>query len=91
MSPALFNGPEPPATTKFDPFFTEIETLRAKFAERTKTMWALGGWGDTEGFGIVAKSEESRALFANNVKSLLDATNTDGQLGILPSFGRSAF
>lgn len=48
-------------------------------------MWAMGGWGDTEGFGVAARTEESRKLFSRNVKHLLDVTGTDGEWIVIES------
>jgi GH18 family chitinase len=60
------------------PLFTTIEEVRPKFPKGTVVQVAIGGWGDTAGFEKAAKREESRKLFAQNVKSMLDATGADG-------------
>lgn len=42
-------------------------------------MVAIGGWGDTDGFSQAAASEESRKLFAKNVKVMVDGTGANGK------------
>jgi hypothetical protein len=76
MQSSLFNSQEPPSEW---PLFTTVETVRSQFAEGTAIMVAIGGWGDTEGFSRAAASEESRALFAQNVKAMVDETGADGR------------
>ncbi|KAL3440154.1 glycoside hydrolase superfamily [Aspergillus insuetus] len=60
------------------PLFTTVDEVRGKFSPGTKIMVAIGGWGDTQGFSVAAASEESRGLFATNVKRMLDYTGADG-------------
>ncbi|KAL4782861.1 glycoside hydrolase superfamily [Aspergillus varians] len=60
------------------PLFTTIEEVRAKFVSGTAVMVAIGGWGDTQGFSNAAATEESRKLFAQNVKAMIEATGADG-------------
>jgi GH18 family chitinase len=60
------------------PLFTTIEDVRPKFAKDTLVQVAIGGWGDTAGFETAAKTEQSRNVFAENVKAMLDATGADG-------------
>ncbi|KAJ0419590.1 glycoside hydrolase superfamily [Aspergillus carlsbadensis] len=60
------------------PLFTTVDEVRAKFPPETKIMVAIGGWGDTEGFSAAAASEESRGLFARNVRRMLEETGADG-------------
>ena len=60
------------------PLFTSIDEVRPKFSAGTIIQVAIGGWGDTDGFSKAAKTEESRKLFASNVKAMLDATGADG-------------
>ncbi|KAL4962683.1 glycoside hydrolase family 18 protein [Aspergillus stella-maris] len=60
------------------PLFTSIENVRAQFAPGTAVMVAIGGWGDTSGFDAAARTEESRALFAENVRNMLEDTGADG-------------
>ncbi|KAI4607256.1 hypothetical protein J4E83_009712 [Alternaria metachromatica] len=60
------------------PLFTTIEEVRPKFADGAIIQVAIGGWGDTDGFSTAARTEESRKLFASNVKAMLDATGADG-------------
>jgi GH18 family chitinase len=60
------------------PLFTTVKEIRAKFAKDTVIQVAIGGWGDTAGFEKAAKSEQSRKMFAVNVKVMLEATGADG-------------
>ncbi|KAF1850922.1 glycoside hydrolase family 18 protein [Cucurbitaria berberidis CBS 394.84] len=60
------------------PLFTTIEEVRPKFAVGTAIQVAIGGWGDTDGFSRAAKTNESRELFARNVKAMLDVTGAEG-------------
>ena len=60
------------------PLFTTVEAVRPKFSPGTAIMVAIGGWGDTQGFSVAAKTDESRKRFATNVKAMLDATGADG-------------
>lgn len=60
------------------PLFTTVEEVREKFTKGTKIMVAIGGWGDTTGFSMAAKTEKSRKLFAKNIKAMVDATGADG-------------
>ncbi|KFY86191.1 hypothetical protein V498_07576 [Pseudogymnoascus sp. VKM F-4517 (FW-2822)] len=76
MTPAVFNQPDP-ATASF-PFFTSIAAIRSKFAAGTKVMVAIGGWGDTKGFSTGAATQESRKLFAQNIKQMVASTGADG-------------
>ena len=43
-------------------------------------MVAIGGWGDSLGFEVAAATEDSRKLFARNVKAMVDSTGADGEL-----------
>lgn len=45
----------------------------------TKVMVAIGGWGDTEGFEVAARTEGSRRLFARNVARMVEVTGADGK------------
>lgn len=74
MQSAIFND----AGRNEWPLFTTIEDVRPKFADGTMIQVAIGGWGDTEGFSKAASTEESRKLFATNVKLMLDKTGADG-------------
>jgi len=60
------------------PLFTSVADVRPKFAKGTKIQVAIGGWGNTDGFLQAAKTNESRRLFARNIKAMIDATGTDG-------------
>lgn len=61
------------------PLFTTISEVRPRFKSGTKIQVAIGGWGDTAGFSEAAKTEDSRRMFAQNVKAMLDATGADGR------------
>jgi hypothetical protein len=60
------------------PLFTTVQDVRPKFTKGTVVQVAIGGWGDTAGFEKAVNSERSRKLFAENVKTMLDATGADG-------------
>lgn len=60
------------------PIFMSVEETRAKFPSGTKIMVAVGGWGDTKGFDVAARTEESRQRFARNIATMVDATGADG-------------
>jgi GH18 family chitinase len=60
------------------PLFTTVEEVRSKFAEGTRIMIAIGGWGDT-GFSKASTTVNTRRLFAKNVKAMVDATGADGK------------
>jgi len=62
------------------PLFTTVDAVRLQFAEGTKVMVAIGGWGDTEGFSEAARSEEGRKKFAGNIKAMVEFTGADGRL-----------
>jgi GH18 family chitinase len=74
MQSAAFNTPNQSEW----PLFTTIDKVRSQFAQDITVMVAIGGWGDTKGFSIAAATDESRALFAKNVKAMVDATGADG-------------
>lgn len=74
MRPEIFNVHDPQEW----PLFTTVAEVRPKFKSETKIQIAIGGWGNTEGFSQAAKTEESRKLFAGNIKTMLDATGADG-------------
>jgi hypothetical protein len=52
-------------STRFDPSFLQVPSSKLQSAD---------------GFSKAAKTEESRKLFASNVKAMLDATGADGIL-----------
>jgi GH18 family chitinase len=74
MRPNIFNDVN---RTEW-PMFTTVKEVRPKFAKGTVLQVAIGGWGDTAGFEEAAKTEQSRELFAENVKAMLDVTGADG-------------
>ena len=61
------------------PLFTTVAEVRPKFANDTKVQVAIGGWGNTEGFSIAARTAANRKLFAANVKAMINATGADGE------------
>ena len=77
MSPTSFNHVEPRSSW---PLFTTVEQVRSRFVDGTAIMIAIGGWGDTAGFEIAAATEDTRKLFARNVKLMVDTTGADGRL-----------
>ena len=84
MSPAIFNQAQPPPSSASSwPLFTTVETARSQFANGTAIMVAIGGWGNTAGFEVAARTEMSRELFAKNVKAMVDDTGADGKQDIL--------
>ncbi|KAI1003502.1 hypothetical protein K3495_g4703 [Podosphaera aphanis] len=58
--------------------FQDIPTVRSHFDPGTKVLVAIGGWGDTIGFGIGLATEESRKLYAANIAALLEKLGLDG-------------
>lgn len=79
MSPASFNKAEPSSW----PLFTSVDKARSQFAPGTSIMIAIGGWGDTEGFDVAARTDGSRRLFAQNVRKMVEATGADGVSRVL--------
>jgi GH18 family chitinase len=75
MQSSTFNQASPSSF----PLFTTVSEVRSKFTEGTAIMVAIGGWGDTDGFSQAAASEESRKLFAKNVKVMVDGTGANGK------------
>lgn len=55
-----------------------VGDTRAQFEAGTKIMVAIGGWGDTQGFDIAARTQESRERFAQNVAAMILDTGADG-------------
>ncbi|ETS73146.1 hypothetical protein PFICI_15091 [Pestalotiopsis fici W106-1] len=60
------------------PIFMSVNDTRRKFPVDTKIMVAIGGWGDTEGFDVAARTEQSRQRFARNVAAMVESTGADG-------------
>lgn len=60
--------------------FTTVEDARSRFSPGTSIMVAIGGWGDTEGFEVAARTESSRKLFTRNVGRMVEETGADGTL-----------
>ncbi|KFA75725.1 hypothetical protein S40288_04986 [Stachybotrys chartarum IBT 40288] len=57
--------------------FKPVTEVRALFDDGVKVCMAIGGWGDTSGFGVGAATEASRATFARNVAQTLDNLGYD--------------
>lgn len=57
--------------------FMPLDQVRALFDEGTKVCLAVGGWGDTTGFGVAAASDASRKTYAQNIATALDALGYD--------------
>jgi hypothetical protein len=75
MQSSIFNQNDAPDSW---PLFTTVTEARSKFAKGTAIMVAIGGWGDTKGFSKAAETDDSRKLFARNVKAMVDHTGADG-------------
>lgn len=75
MNSAKFNEESPDGSW---PIFVSIQDARRMFPSGTKVMVAIGGWGDTLGFSVAARTEKSRTRFAQNVAAMVDATGADG-------------
>lgn len=58
--------------------FEDVAATRKRFDDGMKVLIAVGGWGDTDGFGIAAATEQSRTLFARNIATMLNVTGADG-------------
>lgn len=57
--------------------FMEVDQVRSMFDQDAQVGIAIGGWGDTTGFGEGAKDEASRATYATNVAAMLDSRGFD--------------
>ncbi|KAI0599113.1 glycoside hydrolase superfamily [Biscogniauxia sp. FL1348] len=75
MGSSTFNREEGNSTW---PLFMTVEEARAQLHAGTKVMVAIGGWGDTAGFDVAARTAESRAKFARNVAAMVHDTGADG-------------
>ncbi|KAL2817295.1 glycoside hydrolase superfamily [Aspergillus cavernicola] len=60
------------------PLFTTVNEVRPKFSVGTSIIVAVGGWGDTHGFSEAALTDDSRKLFAQNIKRMVEDTGADG-------------
>jgi GH18 family chitinase len=60
------------------PLFMTVPDVRTRFMPGTKVLVSIGGWGDTAGFSLGARTPESRALFAQNIARMIEATGADG-------------
>lgn len=54
-----------------------LDQVRALFDDGTKVCMAIGGWGDTSGFGVGAATEESRKTYAKNIAATMDNLGYD--------------
>ncbi|KAK8089376.1 carbohydrate-binding module family 18 protein [Apiospora hydei] len=59
----------PNMTEEYKPFM-DVSKVRAMFDNGTQVGVALGGWGDTNGFGAGAKTEASRKQYARNIAAM---------------------
>ena len=75
MRPEIFNVDETPSEF---PLFTTVDEVRSKFAPSTKIMVAIGGWGNSEGFEVAARTEMTRKRWARQVANMIDVTRADG-------------
>ncbi|KAM4068168.1 glycosyl hydrolases family 18 domain-containing protein [Hirsutella rhossiliensis] len=57
--------------------FKPLNEIREMFDSGTKVCMAIGGWGDLEGFGIGAATDESRKTFAKNVANTVEKLGYD--------------
>jgi GH18 family chitinase len=76
MNSATFNREEGNSTW---PLFMSVAEARPQFQPDTKILVAIGGWGDTDGFAIGARTPESRAKWARNVAAMVADTGADGK------------
>ena len=60
------------------PLFTTTQRVRAQLEPDAKVMVAIGGWGDTEGFSVAARTAESRERFALNIARMVQEAGADG-------------
>lgn len=65
------------STPHYQPF-ESVSSMRQRFDPDTKVMVAVGGWGDTEGFGEGAKDEKSRERYARNLAKVVEESGFDG-------------
>ena len=70
---SLFVGEKPGEYTPF----MEVSKVRERFDKGTKVGIALGGWGDTVGFGEGVKDEKSRRLYAKNLAAMIEKLGFD--------------
>jgi GH18 family chitinase len=78
MPSSTFNTKDIPSSW---PLFTTVDKVRPKFSVGTSIIVAVGGWGDT-GFSQAALTEDSRKLFAQNIKRMVEDTGADGKLSL---------
>ena len=70
---SLFASEPPGEYTPFQPL-TEV---RALFDDKTKVCMAIGGWGDTDGFGLASRNDTTRRRFAKNVADTVERLGYD--------------
>lgn len=58
--------------------FPPISEIRGRFANGTKLLIAIGGWGDTAGFSACSKEDASRKQYAKNVAEMVNKHGFDG-------------
>ena len=66
----------PEHKTEYKPFMP-LGQVRAMFDEGTKVCMAIGGWGDTEGFSLGTKTDQSRKAYALNVAETVEKLGFD--------------
>ncbi|KAL2268190.1 hypothetical protein VTJ83DRAFT_3036 [Remersonia thermophila] len=58
--------------------FTTIDDVRARFANGTKVLVSIGGWGDHKGFETAAWNDRTRKRFSKTLAKMVEATGADG-------------
>ncbi|EGC49457.1 extracellular chitinase [Histoplasma capsulatum var. duboisii H88] len=58
--------------------FAPISEIRGRFANGTKLLIAIGGWGDTAGFSAGSKEDAGRKQYAKNVADMVNKHGFDG-------------
>ena len=57
--------------------FKPLDEVRALFDDGVQVCMAIGGWGDTSGFGAASATDKSRKTFADNVAKTVDRLGYD--------------
>lgn len=70
----LFNTESDPEYKPFE----SVSSLRERFDPDTKVLFAIGGWGDTDGFSKGSKDEKAREQYAKNVAKVVEDGDFDG-------------
>lgn len=61
------------------PLFRSVASARDDFADGTKILVAIGGWGDPD-FAVAARNDTTRKAFAANIARMVETTGADGAL-----------